>query len=292
MFQRCLICTDLTDGLQRLVKFVDSLANGGLTEITFFHSVPVWDEGEIARVDTEKIEEVKTFFTSLLKSTSEQVKVNIEVPSGDVIANITQAIDKYQVDFIIIGIPYRRAWKESIFGSTSLQLTKKVQIPMMIFRPQLISVYREEEIALRCQHLNQFWLIPYNDSQAGRYLIEKIKDYARQKPVPAQQKCLLLTVVEDTARSQVLIDNHFQEAEQKLSGIKAELEAMGIEVETLVTKGNPFQETIKVAFDYDISAIAIADDKDHGILNWTLTSYAQEVLHRSWFPLLYFPLVK
>ena len=292
MFQRCLVCTDLTDGLQRLIKFVDSLADGGLTEITFFHSVPVWEEGEVPRVDTEKIEEVKAFFTSLLKSTSEQVKVNIEIPSGDVVENIIRVIDKYQVDFIITGIPFRRAWKEGIFGSTSVQLTKKVKIPIMIFRPQLISVYREEEIALRCQHLNQFWLIPYNDGEAGRYLIDKIKDYARQKPVARQQKCLLLTVVEDTARSQVLIDSHFQAAEQKLSSIKVELEALGLEVQTLVTKGNPFQETIKVAFDYDISAIAIADDKDHGILNWTFSSYAQEVLHRSWFPLLYFPLAK
>ena len=61
-------------------------------------------------------------------------------------------------------------------------------------------------------------------------------------------------------------------------------------METLVVKGNPFLETIKLAFEYDISAIAICDDQDHGILDWTVPSYAQEILHRSWFPLLYFPL--
>jgi len=199
-------------------------------------------------------------------------------------------IEKYQVDLIIKGIPYDKSWQDKIFGSTTLRLLKRLSIPVMIFRPQLISVYREEELALRCQHLNRFWLIPYTDSEAGRYLIDRVKHYATQKPADVQQQCLLLTIVEDTARSQVLIDSHFQSAQHKLATLKPELENLGLEVETLVVKGNPFAETIKVAFKYDISAIAIADDLDHGILDWTVPSYAQEILYHSWFPLLYFPL--
>lgn len=292
MFQSCLICTDLKDGLQRLVNFVDHLADSGLKEITFFHSVPLWEEGEVPRVDTDKIEEVKALFAKRLENKKTPIKVNIEVPSGEAPKNITKAIEKYQVDFLVKGLPLRRSWTDRIFGSTSVQLMQKVKIPMMIFRPQLISVYREEEIALRCQNFNRYWLIPYIDSKAANYLIDKVKHYASKKPADVTQQCLLLTVIEDTARSPVLIDNYFEEAQQKLNKIKTDLEDLGLEVETLVTKGNPFLETMKVAFDYDISAIAISDDKDSGILDWTVPSYAQSILHRSWFPLLYFPFVK
>ncbi|NEO51139.1 MAG: universal stress protein, partial [Moorea sp. SIO4A3] len=35
MFQHCLICTDFSDGLYRLVEFVPSLAAGGLKKIIF-----------------------------------------------------------------------------------------------------------------------------------------------------------------------------------------------------------------------------------------------------------------
>jgi nucleotide-binding universal stress UspA family protein len=290
MFERGLICTDFTDGLQRLVKFVDSLAKSGLKEITFFHNIVLWKDGEVPRIDTDKIEEIKAIFTADLGDKPPNVQVNLEISSGNVVNNILQAIDKYQIDVIIKGLPYRKSWEEKIFGSTTLELTKKLTIPMMVFRPQLISVYREEEMALRCQHLNRFWLIPYNDGEAARYLIDRVKYYASKKSADVQQKCLLLTVVEDTGRSQIIMESHFQEAQNKLAKLKPELENLGLNVETLVTKGNPFLETIKVAFEYDISAIAISDDQDHGILDWTVPSYAQEILHRSWFPLLYFPL--
>lgn len=290
MFQRGLICTNFTDGLQKFVKFVDSLAESGLKEITFFHNVPLWEEGEVPRIDYDKIEEAKTLFTSNLGKVPDNLQVNVEISSGEVVENILRAIEKYQVDFLIKGIPYHKSWQDKLFGSTTLQLTKKLPVPMMVFRPQLISVYREEELDLRCKHLNRFWLIPYTDSEAGRYLIERVKNYAAQKPSDVQQQCLLLTIVEDTGRSEVLIDSHFQEAEHKLAMLKPELEDLGLEIETLVVKGNPFAETIKVAFKYDISAIVIADNREHGILDWTVPSYAQEILYRSWFPLLYFPL--
>ena len=36
MFESCLICTEFSDGLERLAQFVPSLAKGGLKKIVFF----------------------------------------------------------------------------------------------------------------------------------------------------------------------------------------------------------------------------------------------------------------
>jgi nucleotide-binding universal stress UspA family protein len=288
MFQRCLICTDFTDGLQRLVYFVPSLAKSGLKEIVFLHSVPVWEEGEVPRVDQEKIAQVKESLSPALQNIPAKVTVKVEVPSGEPLETIPKVVADYGIDVILTGTPLRSSWQEKIFGSTSMELAKSVDVPLMIFRPQLISVYTEEELDLRCQHLCRYLLIPYNDEKTAHYLVERIKDYAAKRPENSLQKCLLVWVIDDTARSSILIEHRIQEARSKLTQIKAELEALDLEVEVQVRIGRPLNEIIEMAYVYDISAIAVAADRDHGLLEWTVPSFSQEVLHRSWFPLLFF----
>jgi len=53
MFKRYLICTDLVDGLQRLTAFVPALAQAGGQQLVFTHIVPIWNEGDIPRLDEE-----------------------------------------------------------------------------------------------------------------------------------------------------------------------------------------------------------------------------------------------
>jgi nucleotide-binding universal stress UspA family protein len=158
----------------------------------------------------------------------------------------------------------------------------------MIFRPQLISVYTEEELDLRCQHLTRSLLIPYNDSEKAHYLVEQIKYYASRRPENSLAKCVLIWVVEEISRSEELAKYHQQEAHTKLNQVKADLETLGLEVQVEVRKGKALTEILQVAYEYDINAIAIAATQEQGLLEWTVPSFTQEVLYRSWFPLLFF----
>lgn len=291
MFQRCLICTDLTDGLQRLVSDVKSLADSGLTEITFLHIVPLWEEGQVPRINVEEIELAKEKLSSALAYSDDEVKVNVEVTSGNIIDNILKVIKKYKPDFVITGTPLRSSLQERIFGSTTMDLTKKVKIPVMILRPQLISVYTSEEMKIRCSKLNDYWLVPCYDIDNTRYLLERIKFYAKEKPSTVKHKYLFLVVIDDVSRSDLIVENSVKDAQQKSEVVKKELESLGLEVEVIVTTGNPLQETLKAALTHDIHAIAIADDQD-SLLDWTVKSFTQEVLHRSWFPVVFFPFNK
>ena len=56
MFQNLLICTDLHDGLHRLVRFVPSLAASGIRKLVFFHSVRLDDDRGVAKVDKPAME--------------------------------------------------------------------------------------------------------------------------------------------------------------------------------------------------------------------------------------------
>jgi len=289
MFQSCLICTDFTDGLHRLTDCVPNLAQSGLKKIVFFHSVPLWEEGEVPRIDEEKAQQAKERLQKALDSAVDGADVEVEVISGKPLDTIPRALKKHQIDVIIMGSPIKTLAQEKVFGSTSAGLAKLTTQPLNIIRPELITTYTREELALRCQHLWRYLLIPYNDSKTARYLIDEIKRYAQDRPANSLKQCMLMTVVDDSGRRASLVaEEKVKEAEKTLKKVKAELEALDIEVNTLVKKGNPLKEIAMTALDFDISAIAIANDYENSIIKWTVRCFANDVMRSSWFPVLLF----
>ncbi|MFW6359696.1 MAG: universal stress protein [Chroococcales cyanobacterium] len=288
MFQRCLICTDFSDGLHRLINFVPSLAIGGIQQIVFVHSVPLWEEGEVPRVDTKKVKKAEAYLSQALKNVPEGVEVHIEVPSGRPTETIPRVLKKYPVDVIFTGTPIRSLLAEKMFGSTSVSLAKSTPLPLMMLRPQLISAYTNEELELRCQHLWRYLLIPYNDSETAHYLIEQVKHYAQTGSEQSFQQCMLLSVIDDAAKRSTPLDYRVKSATERIEKVKAELEELGLQVNAEVRVGNPLLETLDAALMFDISAIAIGSKYRSTLLEWTAPSFANEVMRRSWHPVVFF----
>lgn len=289
MFQRCLICTDFSDGLYRLEDFVPSLVAGGIKTIIFSHSVPLWQEGEIPRINDEAIAKARERFEKRLKNIPEGVEVHIEVPSGEPVDSILKVAKSYNADVIVTGMPIQSLLQEKLFGSTTINLAKSCHRPLLILRPQLISTYTCEELDLRCRHLFRYLLIPYNGSQASKYLVQKIKEYAQNRPDDSLKQCLLMWVVDEGGRRAIPKDYQLQDAEKALASVKAELESIGLEVNTQVKLGEPYPEILDAALEFDISAIAISSDNLGKIIEWPVRSFAGELMRRSWHPILFFP---
>ncbi|MEM8779224.1 MAG: universal stress protein [Cyanobacteria bacterium P01_G01_bin.49] len=288
MFENCLICTDFQDGLHRLVDFVPNLASNGLKRLVFLHTISAWQDEKAATIDEEKIAEAKKRLSPALENIPDGIEVQVEVLSGKPKDRILALIDKYHINVVFTGMPIRNTLEARIFGSHTLELAPSTPTPLMILRPQLISTYTREELALRCEHLWRYLLIPYNDGQSAQYLIDRIKQTIKSQPNDSVQQCLLLWIIDDGGRTQELKDYHLQEAQEKLETVKTELEALNLTVTTEVRQGNPLQEILDAALHYDISAIAVACDYRNSILEWTAPSLANDVVNRSWFPLLYF----
>lgn len=289
MFKSCLICTDFSDGLHRLVNFVPDLAIAGLETITFFHSVPLWEEGEVPRIDEENIQVAKQRFRKALSNVPQGVEVNIEVASGKPLDTVPKIIKNNSVDIILTGSSIKSSLQEKFVGNTSIGLAKLTNKPLTVIRPQLITTYTREELSLRCRHLWQYLLVPYNDSKSGRYLIKQLKERITSCPDGSCKKCMLITVVDDSSRQGAMFKEiRVTEAAEKLESVKKDLEELGIEVNTEVRTGNPLHEIMDAALEFDISAIAIATDYRNTLLQWTAPSFANNLIRSSWFPILFF----
>lgn len=287
MFQNCLICTDFNDGLQRLVRFTPDLAKGGFKRIVFLHTVSVWEDDRVASVNEEKIIAAQKYFESVLQSVPDGIEVKVEVTLARYLDTILRLIETYKIDIVLVAPPLRSDLEIKVFGSHTLKLANATEVPLMILRPQLISTYTNEELSLRCQHLWRYLLIPYDDSPAAKYSIKRLKEFALNRPENAFQECLLLWVVDDGGRQVELTQYRLESAHKKLDEVKQELAALGITVHTEVRQGNPITEMLQAAIDFDISAIATTNYRDN-ILEWAVSSTAETLLTRSWFPMLFY----
>ncbi|MGB3769332.1 MAG: universal stress protein [Phormidesmis sp.] len=287
MFKRVLICTDFTDSLQRLANFVPDLAKGGMEHIVFFHSVPLMTSREIPCVDEEKISEARKVLAIAKSNVPAGTTVEIEIASGRASENIVRAVKKHKPDIMFSGMPTRSALNEKLFGSTTLEIADKVNVPILIMRPQLVSTYREAELSQRCQHLFEYLLLPYDGSDSAKQLVSRVKAKIQADPKGALETCLLCWVIDGGGR--VSSSNPAKAAEAKLSEVKTDLSGMGTEIETEVRIGSPLEEILKSGEMHDISAIAVCSSANSGLLKLTVPSFTTSILRACWHPIIHFP---
>ncbi|MGB2926464.1 MAG: universal stress protein [Limnothrix sp.] len=290
MFHSALICTDFSDGLDRLTDCIKNLVKGGLSRIVLFHSVPLWEEGNIPRIDKEKIAAAQACLSRALVNIPENADVKIEVVSGKPLDNIQKVLRQYDCDVIVVGTPVKNLIQEKMFGSTSMGLIKDVKKPVMILRPQIVSTYTREELALRCQHLWRYLLLPYNDSDEAKHLVSQVKHFAENAPAGSIKQCYLCWVLDNSGIQRIQIDALQKEAEKKIAIAQQELESVGLEVKAEVKIGEPLESIIEIGVREDISAIAIASKPRNQLLELTVNSFASDLLHKNWFPTLFFPM--
>ncbi|MGB0562208.1 MAG: universal stress protein [Spirulinaceae cyanobacterium] len=290
MFKRYLICTDLVDGLHRLTDFVPALVQGGCRQVVFTHVVPLWTEGDIPRIDDESVQAAQARLDEALTHQREGLEIIVDIQSGNPEEAIPKLVQKYDCDVVLTGTATRSLMQETIFGSTSLRLARSMAVPLLLLRPQIMTTYTRAELALRCEHLWRYLLVPYSgSSESATYLLERLKAVLQADEGRSLQKCLLLTVINPGGRKRGITgDYQAQTAEEQLAKAKAELGDCGVEIVTEVRSGDPMRQITEAAIKHDITAIATAQATRSALREFTAPSFANEILRNSWFPVLFF----
>jgi nucleotide-binding universal stress UspA family protein len=286
MFQRLLVCTDLSDGLHRLIHFVPSLAAAGVQHITFLHTLPIEGGREVPRLDEAKVAEVSQ---RLSPPPHSGVEVAVEVKWGKPIDQIVNVVKSQRSDLVLVGTPTRSLLTEKLTGSTMMGLCQKLPVPLMILRPQLIGAFTNEELDLRCRHLFRYLLIPYDGSKTADYLLGRIKQQAQHRSSESLKECLLCWAYQSSGRRDVPKQAFPAESSAKLAAAQTELAALGLQVQTAVLEGSAVPEMMMAAQERDISAIAISSSTLGKLIEISSPSFAGEILRRSWHPVIYFP---
>jgi len=294
MFHRLLITTDFSDGLHRFVNCMPEFAKAGVQQIVFLHCVPYKDDRNIPQVDEERQTTAQAKLEHALDNCPSNLEVHIELPacpssSGAVAKAILAAVKKYQSEVILVGTSIHTLLNEKLFGSTTSDLAQKTAVPLLILRPQLISAYTEEEIALRCQHLFRYLLLPYDDSKSGQQVVRYIEEKAKNRPPQSLEACMLCWVLEKPGRREVSLEPQTDQCMQTLQTLQTRLEKLDLQVNTEVRRGNAIAEIQTVALAFDISAIVVSSKHFGRLWELSIPSFAGEMVRRSWHPILFVP---
>lgn len=286
MFQHLLVATDCTDGLHRLLQRLPDLQAGGVREILFLHSVPLEQESMIPHVDRAKVLQAEALLTLPPQSLAE-LSVQVEIPSGQPIPTILEAIKIHRPDLLVLGMPIRSLLNEKLFGSTTVTLLQEVNIPLLVLRPQLLLTLAQEELALRCQHLFHSLLLPYDGTDSACALVQRIR---QQIQSAANLSTLVLCwVIDDERLSVGQRTEQLQQCQHLLAQEAVQLLELGLEVRTEVRWGNPVTETLAAAQDFDVRGIVISSPHVGKLWELSIPSFSGEILRRSWHPVLFFP---
>lgn len=294
MFHRILITTDFSDGLHRLVNFIPELAKSGLQQIVFLHCVPFLDDRNIPQVDETKQTAAKAKLELALANCPSDIDVHIELPTcsssaGSRAKAILAAVKKHQSELIMVGTSMNSLLNEKLFGSTTSELAQKTTVPLLSLRPQLVSAYTEEEMALRCQHLLRYLLIPYDGSKSAQHVIDYVETKAQERPPQSLEACMLCWVLEKTGRKEVSLLPKAADCAQSLQTQQQQLEKLDIQVNIDVRQGNAIAEIQTVALDFDISAIVVSSKHFGRLWELSIPSFTGEMVRRSWHPILFIP---
>lgn len=294
MFHRLLITTDFSDGLHRFANFIPEFAKTGVQQIVFLYCVPLKDDRNIPQVDEQKQAAAKAKLKNAVDNCPSDIDVFIELPdcpssSSAVAKAILAAVKKYHSEVIMVGTSIHTLLNEKLFGSTTSELAKQTSVPLLILRPQLVSAYTEEELALRCQHLFRYLLLPYDGSTSGQQVVSYIEAKAKNRPPQSLEACMLCWVLEKAGRREVSLEPQIDECAQSLQAFKAHLEELDLQVNTEVRQGNAIAEIQTVALEFDISAIVVSSKHFGRLWELSIPSFAGEMVRRSWHPILFVP---
>jgi nucleotide-binding universal stress UspA family protein len=291
MFKHPLICTDLQDGLQRLIQFLPSLLSHGVEQITLLHTIAVSDEGGIARVDEAQMNRVKQQLETARQTVAQPDLIHLMVQSGRAADNILSQVKARNCDVVLLGTASKNILTEKLFGSTTQEIARKIQVPLLVLRPPILQTYTAEELDLRCRHLYRTLLIPYDNSEAAQYLVHFLLQQVQTHPSGERspQRCILCWVSPSGGTVKQTVAEQTTIAEAALNPVKAKLEAAGIEVTLAIRQGSPIVEILSTAQEHDISGIAIASNSLGKLVEWSVPSLTSELLRRSWYPVLFVP---
>lgn len=293
MFAHLLVATDLNDGLQRLAAHGADLAQAGVQNITVAHAVPLDESSNIPRPNPVAIAGSLAKLQALQATNAEpQPTIRLAVESGKASSVIVEAVQQTQPDVVLMGMEVCNLLSEKLFGSTTLGVLKQTKTPLFIIRPPLLKTWLDDELSLRCQHLWQHLLIPFDGSQAAQALVDRLHQQWQQVGAGIAQRLTLCWVVDTVADPESVVAERTKIAQQQLQGIQAKLVDVAVQVVLQIRYGNPVLEILATAQEINASAIAVSSGNVGGLRELSIPSFAGEMLRRSWHPVLFLPIAK
>ena len=283
-FSKALICVDFSEPSKKLIDSIPDLKKVGLKEVILAsvinvhpadENVPFIKEtySEKRQLTLERLEEMSTLAKKHGVETKEIVSFGF---TGKELLNI--AVQE-QADLIVVGSHGKGVVKTILLGSTSFELARKSEIPVLI---EKFKDVEKDQFDLVSMEKFKKVVLPVDFSQSSLKVIDFVKDKEFIKDI------ILIKVVAKGENIEDL-DKRTKEIQEKLDGIKNDLIAAGKNVEVRLKQGTPSEKIMEVAEEGGATLIMISKGGAGNIAELLIGSTAIDIARYSKVPVLLFP---
>jgi nucleotide-binding universal stress UspA family protein len=186
-----------------------------------------------------------------LENLSQNLRVTMAIKtSSDTAGAIIAAAEENGVSLIVVGARGNNLIEGILLGSVSTGVLRRSRTNVLIMRHKIIEEMEAKTYEMFCPMILSRVLCPIDFSQ---YSDSTIALLSRTNGVG---EVILLHVVSQ-GETEAEVEGAFQKAKNQIEAIRRSLAAQGIEVKTIVRRGNPTFEITRIADEEDVSVIWI-----------------------------------
>ena len=254
MFEKVLFATDFSEYAK---KTLDCIAGfPGIAEVILLH---VLEEARNPRGGGEIIETFTPDERNLLReerhrleSLNKSLKVITRVKtSSDIPGAIIETAEENGATLIVVGARGNSIVEGILLGSVSVAIVRRSKITVLVMRHRIIEGLEGRAHDMSCPMILSRILCPIDFSLCSDRAITLLRT------TKGIGQIILLHVVSH-GESKAELETIIGEAKGKLEAIGEDLSLSSVNVKTVVKKGNPGSEIVRIAGEEDVSVIWIS----------------------------------
>ena len=251
MFEKILFSTDFSAYAK---KTLDCIAGfPGARDIILFHVVEEARSprggGEIGDMFYRNGENFLREEKRYLENLSQNLRVTTAVKiSSDTAGAIIETAEERGVSLIVVGARGNSLVDGILLGSVSMAILRRSRTSVLIMRHKIIEDLKGKTFEMFCPMILSRVLCPIDFSRYSDNAIALIRT------TKGVGEVILLHVVSQ-GETEAEIEDAVQKAKGQIETIRSSLAAQGINVWTIVRKGNPDFEITRIADEEDVSVI-------------------------------------
>jgi nucleotide-binding universal stress UspA family protein len=260
MFKRILFPTDFSAHAEKTMECLGALKGAGVEEVVLVHVAdvrPLTDWLDLEGFEKWRQEATDQLQEAAGRLEAEGLSVKRLLKTGPPFLGIVEAVKEEGVSLIVIGSHGKGYVKEVLLGSTTENVLRHSPVPVLVEKFKTVEVAGKAACEFMSQRLFTKVLYPTDFSQPAR----RVQDYITHLKAAGAEEVVVLHV-QDVGRLRPHLSERMAEFNRidtgRLEVIKAEIEAAGLKVKTVLREGVPFQEILKVADEEGVSLIAMS----------------------------------
>ncbi len=282
MFNKIMFPTDFSMATNRIFDCINDFKRVGMTEAVFVHIVDERDESDVLQ-RTKWAEDAFKEYEERYKD--EDFSITTIIRHGVPFIALNDIASKEAASLIVITSHGKSMIERMFLGSVAEKLIYHSEVPVLIEKVAIFEACEPEhchEIAKRTfKHI----LFPTDWSECAQDVLNTIK---RFKDIGMESVTVLHVM--DVRNLKYHTNSKIKEFEdidlEKLKVVKDELTAYGLNVETMLAAGIPYNEIKRAARETEITLVAMGVHGKGFIKEALLGSTAERVARHAFKPVL------